>query len=81
MCVCVWEREQFGAVVKALGSQSKGCEFKSHQCLSLSLSVVTLGKSLYPHCFSQLICKTDTWPCAGVDMTIDCGNMAVACVE
>ena len=41
----------------------------------LSLAVVTLSKSLYPHCFSQPICKTGTWPCAGVDMTINCENI------
>ena len=39
----------------------------------LGLAVVTLCKSLYPHCFSQPICKTGTWPFAGVDMTIDHG--------
>ena len=34
-------------LVKVLGSQPS-CEFKSH----LSLAVVTLSKSLYPHCSS-----------------------------
>ena len=48
----------------------------------LGLAVVTLSKSLYPHCFNQSICKTGTWPCAGVDMTIDHENvMAMAHVE
>ena len=80
MCVCVggggvfvWE--QFDAVVKGLGSQSLGVGGSNS---GLGLAVVTLCKSLYPHCFSQPICKTGTWPCAGVDMTIDCENMAMA---
>ena len=47
----------------------------------LGLAVVTLSKSLYHHCFSRPICKTGTWPCAGVDMTIDREIMAVARVE
>ena len=46
VCVCTWM--QLGAVVVVLGSQSKGCGFKSGQ----SLAVVTLSKSLYPHCSS-----------------------------
>ena len=62
---------QIGAVVKTLGSQSWGGGFKSH----LGLVVVTLSKSLYPHCFNQPISKTGTWPCAGVDMITVCGNM------
>ena len=73
MCVgvCVWVCVywQFGAV--GIGGSDPG----------LGLAVVTLSKSLYPNCFSQPICKTGTWPCAGVDMTIDRENIAVACVS
>ena len=42
--------EQLGAVVKVLGSQSR-----------LGLAVVTLSKSLYPHCSSVPSCKIGTW--------------------
>ena len=79
MCVCLCMCLQFGAVVKGLiglpilgvGGSNPG----------LGLATVTLSKSLYPYCFSQPICKTGIWPCAGVDMTIDHENMAVAHVE
>ena len=40
--------EQLGAVVVVLGSQPKSYGFKSDQ----SLAVVTLSKSLCPHCSS-----------------------------
>ena len=68
VCVCVCVRVFLGA-----GGSNSG----------LGLAVVTLSKSLYPHCFSQPICKTGTctWLVLGVDMTINRENMAVARVE
>ena len=44
--MCAWE--QLGSVVMVLGSQPTSCEFDSHP----ALVVVTLSKSLYPHCSS-----------------------------
>jgi hypothetical protein len=48
------EREQFGTMVKVLrsvGGSNPG----------LNLAVVTVSKSLYPHCFSYLTVKIRTW--------------------
>ena len=68
VCVCV---EQFGAVIRAWAPNPR----VAGSSPGLGLAVVILSKSLYPHCFSQPIRKTGTWPCAGVDMIIDCENI------
>ena len=71
VCVCVCVRvHACVCVFLGAGGSNPG----------LGLVVVTSSKSFH-HCFSQPINQIGTWPCAGVDMTIDHENMAVARVE
>ena len=57
VCVCVWGAAWLSGYARVLGSQPTSCEFDSH----LGLAVVTLSKSLYPHCSSVPSCKIGTW--------------------